>query len=350
MRHAFVIGALLMGMFLAGCQTTGPTTAAYVPAVKEVLDTTKPTKETVEYVSGNLDFYRDVFAGKLYDPVILSGKLHLPAGDGPFPVVVWQHGSGGPATTGGRQWRKDLRDNLRSRGIGLFIADSYTARRQGSTSRNQGRLSGTARVMDAFGALEALSDHPRVDRNRIGLAGPSWGGIVTLNATNEAYAAAIMSDGARFAAHAAFFPSCGTKMEDYRPTPAPVLMLLGELDDMTDHEPCLEKADRFRAAGGKVETVVYPGAHHDFISSLAVKFKPRYWHFNDCGLRIQTASGEVLVPKINVTSEGLSFSELIDRYVSSGCGKRGVHIGRNAAAAKDAMLRVVQFFDSSLKS
>ncbi len=349
MKYAFAIFALAVGAFLSGCQTAGTTSAVYTPPVKAILDTTEPTTETVEYVSGNLDFYRDVFAGKLYDPVILSGKLHLPAGDGPFPVVVWQHGSGGPYTSGLRDWRKKLLDNLRSRDIGLFIADSYTGRRLGSTSRNQGRLSGTARVMDAFGALEALADHPRVDAKRIGLAGNSWGGIVTLNATNEAYAGAIVSGGVRFAAHAAFYPSCGTKMEDYRPTAAPVLMLLGELDDYTDHKPCLEKAERFRAAGGNVTTIVYPGAHHDFISSNDVRWKPKNWHFNDCGLRIQTASGEVLVPKIDVSSKGLSFSELIDRYVGSGCGKRGVHAGRNDKAAKDALPRVVQFFVDSLK-
>lgn len=355
MRLAFTICTLLMGALLSACQTTGTTSATISTGATtraEIIgaDTTKPTTETIEYISGDPEFYRDVLAGKLFDTLILTGKLHLPAGEGPFPVVVWQHGSGKPNTKGLARWRSELRTNLHAKGIGLFIADSYTQRKLQSTSRDQTRLSGTARVMDAYGALEALSNHPRVDGNRIGISGNSWGGIVSLNTTHEPWAEAIVSNGVRFAAHAPFFPLCGTKIDSYQPTGAPVLMLLGEADDWTRYEPCIAKAKRLEAAGVKVETVVYPGAHHNFISTHPVKFKPKVWQFNDCKQRIHTVDGEVVFPDANLHSKGMTFAQFLKGYIKHGCGKRGAHSGRNDHAAEDSMKRVVEFFVRSLKT
>lgn len=44
----------------------------------------------------------------------------------------------------------------------------------------------------------------------------------------------------------------------------PLQILIGASDDWTPAAPCLELAERVRAAGGPMEIVAYDGAFHDF--------------------------------------------------------------------------------------
>ena len=52
---------------------------------------------------------------------------------------------------------------------------------------------------------------------------------------------------------------------------APLLILIGELDDWTPPEPCRRLAGAAQAAGYPVEIKVYPGAHHSFDSILPIR-------------------------------------------------------------------------------
>jgi dienelactone hydrolase len=55
---------------------------------------------------------------------------------------------------------------------------------------------------------------------------------------------------------------------------APLLILIGELDDWTPAEPCRRMAAAAQAAGYPVEIKVYPGAHHSFDSRAPVRYVP----------------------------------------------------------------------------
>lgn len=304
--------------------------------------------ERVDYASSNVDFFRDVFAGRLDDdPVALHGRLWLPEGDGRFPVVIYQHGSGHPENENYDAYRIQLREGLAAQGIGFFIADSYTGRGIGETSRNQGQLSRTSRVIDAFRALEALSKHPRVDPARIGITGTSFGGIVSFLTSHEPWAEAVLPGGPRFTAHLPLYPSCHTHPAPYLPTGAPLLFLLGASDDYTDPDVCLARIETMKAAGVNVDVVAYPGAHHGFISTKQVYWHESAWQFNDCPAGRLESDGEYR--STAYTSEGITWVELVRLGVQT-CGKRGVHIGRNNRAAKDALERSISFFDSHLKS
>ena len=110
--------------------------------------------------------------------------------------------------------------------------------------------------------------------------GGSHGGSSTL-ATIVDIPENLRPDGARFAAAIALYPGCGrsvggwsvTRSNDrhdvlgysgvFKPL-APLLILIGELDDWTPPEPCRRLAAAAREAGYPVEIVVYPGAHHSF--------------------------------------------------------------------------------------
>ncbi|MDE0361205.1 MAG: dienelactone hydrolase family protein [Rhodospirillaceae bacterium] len=301
------------------------------------------TTETVDYVSFTVGTFSKDFASA--DTVNLSGELHLPAGKGPFPVVVWQHGSGPANSNTLRQWRKDLRFALSEKRIGLFVADSYSGRGIKSTGRDQRKLSGSSRVVDVFKALEALAAHPKVDGNRIGISGNSFGGIISFRSSYETYAARILPDGLRYAAHAPFYPACQTRYSEYVSTGAPMLFLLGEADDYTPAGPCVEQVKLLKEAGVDAEVVVYTGAHHGFISSRSVRYKPMNQTFKGCGVRYLTPDGHIRTDY--GSSEDMPYKTLIRKLIDT-CVTRGVHVGRNSAAAKDALKRIVAFFSDKL--
>lgn len=304
--------------------------------------------ERIDYASSNVDFFRDVFAGRLNDDTVaLHGRLYLPEGDGRFPVVIYQHGSGSPDNENYNAYRNQLREGLAARGIGFFLADSYSGRGIHETSREQGQLSRASRVIDAFRALEALSEHPRVDPARIGITGTSFGGQVGFLTSHEHWAGAVLPGGPRFAAHLPLYPSCATNPDPYQPTGAPLLFLLGASDDYTDPGPCLVLVEEWKAAGVNVDVVAYPGAHHGFISSRQVYWHEDAWEFNDCPPGRIGPDGEYRSPAFS--SEGITWVELV-RLGARACGKRGVHIGRDNRAAQDALERSISFFGSHLKS
>lgn len=91
--------------------------------------------------------------------------------------------------------------------------------------------------------------------------GGSHGGSTTL--------ATMAQPGSKpgFAAAVALYPGCNARFGEWRPgtsgvyrPQAPLLILVGEKDDWTPAAPCVELAERSRAAGLPVRTKVYPGA------------------------------------------------------------------------------------------
>lgn len=307
--------------------------------------------EALHYTSSNIDFFRDAIAGNLdADPVTHEGWLTLPEGDGPFPVVVWQHGSESPKDEEMVSFKTGLRSGLAAEGIGLLLADSYTARQIGYTAGDQSKLSTASRIVDGLRALEALARHPRVDPARVGIAGSSFGGLVAIGTSHEPYAALVLPDGVRYAAHVPFYPSCQSRFERYEPTGAPLLFLLGEADDYTRHDFCLAQADRLREVGASVDVVTYPDAHHDFISTRPVTFYEGIWHFNECGVSVFRTDGE-MVGATGSSSVGRTYAEVIREGAAAagGCARRGVHVGRNDEAARDSLKRAVAFFATHLK-
>ena len=58
-----------------------------------------------------------------------------------------------------------------------------------------------------------------------------------------------------------FYPQC----QLLPPDPViPILLLLGEVDDWTDHYRCAEESKELQRQGRTVLWKVYPGAHHGF--------------------------------------------------------------------------------------
>jgi len=238
-------------------------------------------------------------------PFELPYTLSRPAGDGPFPAVVILHDcSGLGPRSSGAPWRWS--SELTRRGYVTMWPDSFTTRGYPTgvcTETTRPRVTPVERARDAYAALRFLASLPYVDAKRIAVMGGSHGGSSTLATIVDARGSA--SEG-RFVAAVALYPGCGQSfgawtvkrangpIVDYsgafKPR-APLLILIGELDDWTPAEPCRRLAAAAKAAGYPVELKVYPGAHHSFDSQAPLRFEPKRRNINAASGRGATTGG-----------------------------------------------------------
>jgi dienelactone hydrolase len=132
--------------------------------------------------------------------VTLQGFLYLPDGPGPFPAVLWNHGSEKfPA------WQPELaafynahgyaffiphrRGHGRSQDAGPYIMDEQRRVRESATDRADGERKLIAlheqAGRDVSAALTWLKAQPKIDAQHIMMSGVSFGGIQTLLAAER---------------------------------------------------------------------------------------------------------------------------------------------------------------------
>ena len=169
--------------------------AFFSSAMSGYQGTSATASETVTFNNGDL---------------VLHGLLYRPAGRGPFPVVLFNHGSApgmlntqafdaiGPVITA-RGWAffaPYRRGQGLSRDVGPYIGDEMAAARaKGGMSlaaETMVRLLSTDHLSDQMAALAWLQSQNFVQADKIAVMGNSFGGIeVVLGAEQFGYCAAV---------------------------------------------------------------------------------------------------------------------------------------------------------------
>ena len=205
--------------------------------------------------------------GPARTPDTISGEVHKPDGDGPFPALVSLHGCNGGIPGGWHRY-------LTSLGYVVLAVDSFSKRGISSVCRHRGRFSSGGvrmtpleRVLDAYGGLNFLATLPYVDRNRVGVIGWSHGGAVSLRSlliSNEGFYWP-RDPQLKFAAGISFYPSCTSHNTGRPGYYAPVLVLVGEKDTWATPDACTSLVKRGLRAGDEPLSVhVFPDSHHGF--------------------------------------------------------------------------------------
>jgi len=186
------------------------------------------------------------------DPdVTISGQLHRPAGDGPYPAIVLLHACGGLTQQITFDWPPFLV------GLGYVVLAPDTL---GSRGYYKGCAAlkdrATQQARDAYGALDYLASQGYVDPRRIAAVGFSLGAI-TINSRLMMTTTPRAEGRPEFRAFASFYGFCRTmNAEAARKTP--LLQIIAEKDEL--HAPsCIERSKVIA-----MEAHVLPGAYHGF--------------------------------------------------------------------------------------
>jgi dienelactone hydrolase len=156
------------------------------PPVAEVQSEAGSTYSEVFYLSGNLR---------------IQAYLYKADGDGPFPVVIYNHGSrdGREATPVPFQYIGKMFTHAgyvvlvpERRGYGKSDGSMWRRDVGNDPSRLITRLQ--AEADDVLAAIDYLRTVPSADTNRIGIMGWSFGGIVTMLAASRSAAFAVAVD------------------------------------------------------------------------------------------------------------------------------------------------------------
>ncbi len=241
--------------------------------------------------------------------VEISGVLNVPnvpASEGrKFPAVILLHTVGGWSYPVTEQYAKALTD------AGYVTLEPRLFPNKESAPTVGAKL--LPMVYDGLGYLATRGD---VDGRRIGIAGFSFGGAITLHAAAEWAQLAYARGGLKFAAHAPFYPSCGlftAFAQGKRKTPgipadaltkwtgAPIKIFAGGRDDYDNRDPnaCGELVAQIPKAYQPIFSVqLYPEATHGWDQQSAT-----FYDRNACNGRGCTNSNEA---NPTVTRQGIS--------------------------------------------
>jgi uncharacterized protein len=201
-------------------------------------------------------------------PAAIPAVLRLPPGHARGPAVVILHGSGGVDGRGERYAQQ-----LLAAGIASLEIDMFTPRNIGRGQGTTARPRQADAMPDVFGALRFLAAHPRVDPQRVGVMGLSYGAGLSIFLATDAVGRAYAAGGPDFRAAAPLYPVCfgydpdrplGRLPGQSFPRVA-MLMLVGERDDYdADGGASCRRlaASGSAAAQARMQFAVLPGATH----------------------------------------------------------------------------------------
>ena len=256
--------------------------------------------------------------------------------DKKYPLIIGVAGSMG--------WRKHHLDYLKmyqEQGYATFQLNSFKSRGITSTVGSQDEVTIAAVILDAYRALEKLSKHPKINKDKVAITGWSLGGGVTLFAGWLPLKEAITNQ-VSFAAHLAFYPPCFINPENLSFTKAPIHILIGEADNWTPAKPCINLVEKL-SDKTNISITTYPDAHHGFDSEEPVVWNEKGYSFKDCLFDL-TADGDVLMNYLRIPMS----NSILQKVGFLFCVEKGVNVGGNLDARKKSLAFAKDFMNNKL--
>ena len=282
--------------------------------------------ERIEFKSANPFSFYHIITDLDHQPIQDTyGILRFPENtqQETFPLVIGVNGS--------KNWADHHLEYLtmyRDMGFATFEPQSFNSRQVSSTVGEQVSVTTAMMILDVYRALEILSRDDRIDENNIAITGWSLGGGVALFSAWEPLIDAIGVE-ARFAAHLSNYPPCLVDMDLIRFSPAPIHILIGELDDWVTASACEELVSDLQDEDVNIAITVYPNAHHGFDRQGPLVTADRAYATGDCHFRMR-ADGALLMNFLNIPM----ITPLRQKIALGLCADRGTTIGGNVEARK----------------
>ena len=221
-------------------------------------------------------------------PIKVDAFIAFPKkGEGPFPVVMFAHASGGAElfTDEWFMFNRQAAKSLWKKGIAVMFLDNFSARGRKHTYTNQSSISHFSTYIDAFMALEYLSKDSKVNIKKVGITGWSRGGMISYMVADKRLRDALVGKDLYFAASQPRSPDCWSAGMFRNPQPikeTKIWMVLGGADNYTRAEPCVEIGEKYKANGGDIEVTVKKRWHHGFTANYKEEYEADPQIFSKC--------------------------------------------------------------------
>ena len=253
---------------------------------KKIFD--NPVGEIITFESGDAVNAAQILDGSYnkIEKITVTGHLTYPPGDGPFPLLINAHSSGGPGEfliDGSVWWFQRTTHAFLDMGIAVLYLDNFSGRGCKDTWRDQSCASVMGQIIDAFEAVKYLkNNHPKINTKKIGITGYSRGGNVSFS-IGEKRLSDVLGEGFEFAAAFGMSAECHFGLfENPIPNNTKMYVVHGELDDYTLPGPCMDYAKKLKDAGADVKSHLVKGGYHSFHGSWVTEYDKRIMTFNSC--------------------------------------------------------------------
>ena len=250
-------------------------------------------------------------------PVKIDGLIVFPKkGEGPFPIIVFNHASGG-AWMWANEWFKFDRQMAKiflKKGVAVLFVDNFNGRSVVSADEDQSQVSTYSFYIDAFMTLEYLSKDPRVNIKKVGITGWSRGGMNSLAIAETRIRDALVSKDLYFAASLPRSVECRQSGFFRNPQPikeTKILMVNGKIDDASHAHICEEYGEKMKAAGADIEVVTKHGWGHGFDANYSAEFEEHLEAWHNC-------------PDYYTEDDGMANK---DANIDASCITYGYHVG-----------------------
>ena len=258
------------------------------------------------------------------------GKLTFPhdslGKEEKYPLIIGVAGS-----LGWREHHYEYMQMYQESGFATFELNSFKSRDISSTVGSQVEVTTAAIILDAYSAFAELANHPHIDKNKVSITGWSLGGAVALFSGWKPVMKAITNN-LKFASHLAFYPPCFFDLENTEFTDSPIHILIGELDNWTPAEPCINFVKKI-SKNSNVKLTVYPDSHHSFDSQEPIEYNEKGYSFKNCLFKLNS-EGDVLMNYLNLPMS----SPIMQKIGFMFCTERGVNLGGNPESREKAFL------------
>ncbi|HIF48743.1 MAG TPA: hypothetical protein EYQ68_02435 [Cytophagales bacterium] len=299
------------------------------------------TAEKISFQSANPFSFNDVITNlenqekqEVYGNLVIPDDTLNPQKK--YPLIIGVAGSLG----WGEHHYKYL-EMYQEMGIATFELNSFKSRGIKSTVGSQTEVTIAAMILDAYKALEVLSNHPRIDKDKISITGWSLGGGVTLFSAWLPLKNAINKN-LSFASHLAFYPPCFIDPENTDFSQSPIHILVGELDNWTPSQPCYELVQKLENKAN-IDITIYDDSHHSFDRIAPVVVNEKAYNFTDCTFRL-TKDGNVLMNYIDIPMS----NPFLQKLGFMLCVKRGVSFGGNPIAREKSFAFAKKFMSQTI--
>jgi len=221
-------------------------------------------------------------------PVKIDALIAYPKkGEGPFPVLVFNHASGG-SWQWSNEWFKFDRQQAKTllkKGIAVMFVDNFNGRSVVSADEDQSQVSTYSFYIDAFMTLEYLSKDPKINIKKVGITGWSRGGMNSLAITETRIRDALVSKDLYFAASLPRSVECRQSGFFRNPQPIPetkILMVNGKIDDASHAHICEEYGEKMKANGADIKVSTKAGWGHGFEANYEAEYEAQAEAWHEC--------------------------------------------------------------------